>query len=281
VDWVDAVDEFQQRHRFSALSVAVVRKYQDDHGRALAAVVALYGLLALFPLSLVLVTVLGYALGNDPGLKTRLLGTAFGQFPVIRDQLTTNIHPLRGHGVGVAVGVLGVAWGALGVGRALQFAMEEIWEVSPEERAPLRHRLVQRAEFLAVLGLGLVVATAAAAAGSFLHRGPAAAVAGVALSAVVDIAVFLAVFRVLSPDRLSWGQLLPGALVAAGGWVLLQTAGGYLIGHVLRHASQLYGVFGLMLGLVFVLLLGAQLIVLAAEVNQVVDTGAWPRSLRG
>ena len=259
----------------------MLRKYQDDHGRALAAEVTLYGLLALFPLSLVLVTVLGYALGNDPGLRNRLLGTAFGQFPVVNDQLRTNIHTLRGHGLGVIVGGLGLVWGASGLGRALQFAMEVIWAKSRESRPPLTRRLLERFEFLAVLGVGLIGATVAAGVGSFLHRGPVAAVAGVAVSVVVDVAVFLAVFRVLSPPWLSWRQLLPGSLMAAAGWVLLQTLGSYFIGHLFRHASQLYGVFGLMLGLVFTLLFGAQLIVVAAEVNHVRATGSWPRRLRG
>jgi uncharacterized BrkB/YihY/UPF0761 family membrane protein len=42
-------DGFQQRHRGPALVWAVQRKYNDDRGGQLAALVAYYGFLSVFP----------------------------------------------------------------------------------------------------------------------------------------------------------------------------------------------------------------------------------------
>ena len=61
-------------------------------------------------------------------------------------------------------------------------------------------------------------------------------------------------------------------------WQVLQAIGGFLVGHYLRHTSQVYGVFAIVLGLLFWLYLGAQLTLYAAEVNVVAARRLWPRS---
>jgi len=64
-----AIDRFQQRHSVLGFPFGVVKKYGDDRGGRHAALLAHYGLLCLFPLLLVFVTVLSYALANDPRLQ--------------------------------------------------------------------------------------------------------------------------------------------------------------------------------------------------------------------
>jgi uncharacterized BrkB/YihY/UPF0761 family membrane protein len=48
----------------------------------------------------------------------------------------------------------------------------------------------------------------------------------------------------------------------------------------LRHTSELYGFFGIVLGLLFFLYLASQIMVYAAEVNVVRTRRLWPRSVR-
>ncbi|MBV8386413.1 MAG: YihY/virulence factor BrkB family protein, partial [Acidimicrobiia bacterium] len=55
--------------------------------------------------------------------------------------------------------------------------------------------------------------------------------------------------------------------------------GGYLVAHQLRHASQVYGFFGYVLGLVSWIFLVAQITIYAAEVNAVRAQKLWPRSI--
>ena len=64
-----ATDELQQRHAWLAVPVAVWKKFGDDQAGNLAALIAYYSFVAIFPLLLVLVTVLDLVLKNDPGLQ--------------------------------------------------------------------------------------------------------------------------------------------------------------------------------------------------------------------
>jgi uncharacterized BrkB/YihY/UPF0761 family membrane protein len=75
-----------------------MRRFGDDNGGALATVVAYNAFLALFPLLLVVVAVLGFLLGRDSGFQQRLLGSAVADFPIIGDQVQDNIQGLRGSG---------------------------------------------------------------------------------------------------------------------------------------------------------------------------------------
>jgi membrane protein len=76
-------DEYQQRHAWLAFPVAVLRKYDDDQAGSLAALLAYYAFVAIFPFLLILVTVLGWLLRDDPELQQRVLDSAVIDFPVI------------------------------------------------------------------------------------------------------------------------------------------------------------------------------------------------------
>ena len=80
-------------------------------------------------------------------------------------------------------------------------------------------------------------------------------------------------------QTLPFRELVPGALAAAVGWQALQTVGGYYVAHTLKHASQVYGLFGIVLGLLGFLYLAALVTLLCAEVNVVRARRLWPRSL--
>jgi virulence factor BrkB len=85
------------------------------------------------------------------------------------------------------------------------------------------------------------------------------ALANLVAAAAVNVGLFLLVFRVLTPRQIPTRQLVAGALVAGVAWQVLQAVGGYLVGQYLRHTSQVYGVFAIVLGLLFWLYLGARL----------------------
>ena len=55
--------------------------------------------------------------------------------------------------------------------------------------------------------------------------------------------------------------------------------GGYLLAHQLRHSTELYGTFAIVLGLLGFLFLAAQLSLYAAEINVVRTRRLWPRSI--
>jgi YihY family inner membrane protein len=100
-----------------------------------------------------------------------------------------------------------------------------------------------------------------------------------AASVLVNIAFFTIAFRVLTVRDVGWKQLLPGAVVAAVAWQVLQTVGGAYMTHQLDGMSDTYGTFAVVLGLLSWLYLQARIVLYAAEINVVLAGGLWPRGL--
>jgi YihY family inner membrane protein len=276
---VRRIDAFQQRHRPLAFGFGVVKKFGDDRGGQLAALLAYYGFLALFPLLLLLVTILGYVVGSNASASDAVLHSVLAEFPIIGDQLTQSVHPLHGSMAGVLVGGLGLVWGSLGAAQVLQHSMAEVWNVPGVSRPNFVTRLLRSALLLTVLGVSVVASTLLAALATFGGLSARSQVVAIASSVLVNAGVFVLGFRIATPRQIATRHLVPGALAGAVAWSVLQAAGGYLVGHQLRHAGELYGFFGSVLGLISWLYLGAQVAVYAAEINVVRARRLWPRSI--
>src|ERR1700693_2138156 len=110
-----SVDRLQQRCPWLGFPVAVWKKFGDDQAGHLAALIAYYAFASIFPLLLVLVTGLDLVLGHNPALRQKVLGSAFGQFPVIGAQLKSNVHSLPGTGLALVIGFVLTFLGTLGV----------------------------------------------------------------------------------------------------------------------------------------------------------------------
>lgn len=273
------VDRYQQQHAWLAVPFAIVRKFGDDKGGALTTLLAYNALFALLPLLLLLVTLLGYLLGHHPGLEQRVLNSALAEFPILGTQLERNIHALRANGIGLAVGIAGSLWGARGVTQAGQHAMAELWNIPGKDRPSFWTRQVRGLALLVVFALGLVATTLLTGLGSLGSRTVAFRLANLVLAAAVNVALYLLAFRVLTPRQIPTRQLVAGATVGGVAWQALLTVGGYLVGHNLKHASEVYGFFAVVLGLLSWLYLGAEVTLYAAEVNVVRARHLWPRSL--
>jgi membrane protein len=275
-DRLRALDRAQQRSPRLSFLAAVVKKFSDDQAGQLAALIAYYGFVSLFPLLLVLVTVLGFVLQGDPSEQKRILDGALGQFPLVSDQL--KLHSLTGSDVALAVGVLGSLLAGMGITGATQNAFNRIWSVPFKDRPNFLLARLRGLRMLAVLGtLSIVSTTAAGFVGSSSHAAPAV-VAGVLVAFAFNLALFMTAFKLLTAVEVPWRDLLPGVIVAVVCWQLLQHLGGFYVDHELKRTGPLYGVFALVLGLLAWLYLGAQLTIFAAEINVVRLRRLWPRS---
>ena len=84
------LDATQQRYRPTAFVFGVVKKYGDDNGGALASNLAYSAFVSIFPLLLILTTVLGLVASVDPSVRTEVLNAVAGQVPLIGKTLTGN-----------------------------------------------------------------------------------------------------------------------------------------------------------------------------------------------
>ena len=275
-----AVDRFQQGHRPPAFLFGVVKKYGDDRGGQLAALIAYYGFVSIFPLLLLLVTVLALFVGPDSSLAHRIERSAFEQFPVIGQNLGASIKALHRNSTwGLLVGVLGLLWGAQGAIQNAQHAMAQVWNVPNVVRPNFWVRLVRSLLMMLGLGLFLVLSSTAATLSGSIH-GPSIVVkAGIlVVSLCLNVALFTMAYRVLTPKQVATRELFPGVFLGAFGWSLLQFFGTLVVGH-LRHTSQVYGFFSIVLTLVAWIYLGTQLFLYSAEVNVVLHRRLWPRAM--
>ena len=278
-----AVDDFQRRHPALAFAVGVWVKFRDDKAGNLAALIAYYAFAALFPLLLVLATVLDIVLRNDPELRSRLLTSALSQYPVIGPQIKASLGSLPGAGLPLVIGALLLLFGARGVARAMQNALWEIWGIAEAERPRFPRAQFGGIALVLVVGLGFTVTTflsgLASGAGHVLG-GVGSAAGAVAVALVLNFWVFWLGFRIAAGFRVGWRDLRTGAALAAVCWQVLQVAGGYVVSHQLRRASELYGTFGIVLGLLTWLFVQAEVTLYAAEVDVVRARRLWPRSVR-
>src|ERR1700724_1728605 len=131
---VGGVDAFQRRHRWAGLPLAVLYKFADDQGTYLAAQITYYGFVAVFPLLLLLATILGYALHGNPHLQRQVLDSALAQFPVIGSQITADIRSFHGSIAGLVIGMLGCVYGGLGIVQAVQNTLNRGWDAPRDSR---------------------------------------------------------------------------------------------------------------------------------------------------
>jgi membrane protein len=277
--WLRRLDRLQQRHALLGFPLAVIRKFGDDQAGNLAALLAWNAFVSIFPLLLVLVTVLGIALGGHPQLQQQVLHSALADFPIIGTQLQSNVHSLNRTGIGLAVGLIGTFLGTRGVASAAQNAFNAIWEVPHKRRPGFPFNMLRSLALVIGFGTGILITTTLSGLGGGVGTvGAAARIAAIGISFVLNVGLFWAAFRLATAPDVPWRDLRLGAILAAAVWEILQTVGGYLVTHELRHANQVYGLFGIVLGLTSWLYLQAQLTLYIVEADVVRTRGLWPRA---
>ena len=155
--FVDTLDRAQRKRSFLGVPVGVFFKFVDDQGPYLAAIVSFYATLAIFPILLLATSIFGFVLQGNPDLQEQVLNSTLATFPIIGEQLGRP-ERLQGSTGGVIVGVLAATYGSLGLGQALQNALNVAWSVprnnrpnpdraaAPEPRAPADVGRVRRGD---------------------------------------------------------------------------------------------------------------------------------------
>ncbi len=273
---VRRLDRFQQRHDALAVAAATLKKFGDDSASTFATSIAFYAFFSLFPLLLVLMTILGFVLAGDPSALKAVKDSVLGNFPVIGDTLRNE--QLAGSGVALVIGILLSLWAGLGVTGAAKNAFDRVWDIPRHEREGFLQTKLRGILLLIVLGVLFVIASGASGLVAYGVGGTLLFALGVAISILLNLCLFMASFKLLCTADIAWRALLPGAVIAAVLWEVLQLAAGAYIGHISKNHSA-YGTFALVLGFLAWLHIGTQMMVYCAELNSVLARRAWPKPL--
>ncbi len=272
-------DDYQQRKPALALPLGVVKKFSEDEGGSMVSLIAYRAFFSLFPLLLLMTTILGYVLAGDEELRKEVVNSTLSQFPIIGNQLKGGT--LSGSGIALAVGIVGSVLAGLGVVLETEQTFNRCWGVPKAGERGFVGSRVRAIGLLVILGGLAVVSTVISglAAGGADFLGAGGEVAGLAIATALNLVVFGAVFRLLTTDTVETRALIPGVIVATVGWEILQVAGGWYISHEVKNASAVYGTFALVIGLLAWIHLGAMFVVLGAETNVVRTRKLWPRAM--
>jgi membrane protein len=276
---IGRLDRFQQRHPVVGLPLAVFYKYFDDGGGNLAAQITYYAFVSLFPLLLLASTILGIVLAGHPDLQARVLDSALAQLPVVGEDLQRP-EGIGGGATGLVIGIAGALYGAMGVGQAVQNAVNTAWTVPRNDRPNPFAARGRSIVLLAVIG-GDVIGTTALAGivGAADFIGPLSRVAVLLGSLVIHAAAFGFVFRFGTTRPLTWRDVLPGACLGALVWLAMQYVGVAYVGRTVDSASGTNGVFAVVLGLLAFLYLTSVLVLLCLELDVVLVDRLHPRTL--
>ncbi|WP_187365725.1 YihY/virulence factor BrkB family protein [Trebonia kvetii] len=276
---IRSIDRTQQRFRPTAFVFGVTKKFGDDNGGVLVANLTYTAFVTIFPLLLVLVTILGLVAAGSPGFRQGVVDAVAHQVPLIGKELTGNVHQLKKSSlIGLIIGLATLIWGTTGLAQAGLFTMEQVWNLPGPARPGFLPRVARSLLFLVLLGLVVAATTLLAGLSTFGHNALGWVILAEAADVTVNAGMCFIGFRILTPRGVPWRDLLPGAVAAGICWTVLQVLGAYLVHHFL-HSDSVYGIFATVLGLVAWLYLAARITVYCAEINVVLARRLWPRSI--
>jgi uncharacterized BrkB/YihY/UPF0761 family membrane protein len=280
---VSSVDEFQRRHPVLGFPLAVVYKYFDDQGPYLASALTYYAFIAIFPLMLLGTSILGIILRGEPNWQEAILDSALAQFPIIGDELGRP-EGLQGSFAGVAVGGVAALYGAMGLGQALQNTQHVAWSVPRNSRPNPVYARVKTLVLLVTAGFSLlavsIVSTVASTTDLFTEALGTGLKVVLPVLTIAVVGTFLTLlFRYAATGQHSFLRAAPGGFTLAVMWQGLQYAGAAYVDRVLVDTTSMTKTFGLVLGLIGFLWIGAVMAVLAMEINVVLARRLWPRAL--
>jgi membrane protein len=281
------LDEFQQRHVWAAFPYAVVKKFGEDQGGNLAALLSYYAFLSIFPLLLVFITIVGFLTPVDASAQSSVMSALNKYLPFLSSSSGGgNLQTLQAakSGVALVVGIVLALWSGLAVANAAQTAFNGVYDVAYVDRPNIIIR-VARSLLVVLVGAVLLMTTllggfvtGATRLGYF--PGMLTRVLAAAVIVAIDIVLFVFLFHWLTARDVRWRDALPGALIAAIAFAALQFLAGALYTHFVTSAGKTYGSFATVIGMLSFFYLLARIMLLCAEVNVVRQFGLYPRAVK-
>lgn len=279
-DQFKLVREIKKRPRLHFIYLLIkntILEFNRDGCLHMSGGIAFFGIFSIFPLLLIIISLLGFKLGNQDtiqGIIPFLKGIAPSQAEVVLQNVDT-IARDRGK-LGVA-GLLILLWTGRGLFLALEYSLNRAWG-TPSTRSVIGRNLV--AFFLIVmicliLGISLVASAVIAYLTQLqipwlnfsLHQiSNWVTIYKWLVSTFLVFSVFLLLFKVLPHTRVTFKEILPGVLFSTICWKLAEF--GYIwYMKNMANLSAIYGSIGGILGVMLLFYIASIVFLLGAEFN--------------
>lgn len=242
----------------------VINAARADRITFIAASIAFYAVISIFPLLLLLLVVGSVFAGET--LAQTVIDIAEGLFtPQVLLTLQDAIDSDTGRGGAGVVGVVVLVWSGLRVFRGLDIAFSVVYGTAdqPSFIRSIIHSLI----VLVALGAGMAIIVLVQTAGAMLQISGALAVFSPLLVLLALTILFYPLYFVFPGVTQSPTEVLPGTVFAAFGWTVL----GELFGLYAAHAGAyaLFGIVGAFLLLLMWFYFGAIILLVGVVINAV------------
>jgi membrane protein len=238
-------------------------RYQRTQGDLMAAGVTYFVFLGLFPVLLLIASIIGLFLAGNELLQAELFAAIRDAFPgTVGRQLVRQLRgAIDGAGFIGLIALAGSLYAGLRAMDKLRIGMERIWKGHVDPPDVLRDNLQ---DLIALVALGVVGLTSLGLTGGVTQAtswvldllgladepgfGLLTWVLGIGLAVAVDVVVFLWLLRVVPSVNHPLRLLLPGALFGAAGVEVLKLIGGFYLSLISDSvtASAFGGAVGLL-----------------------------------
>lgn len=265
---MERLKRLAERWPWLRVPLGVQEKVGEVNGGPTASAATLTFFVAIFPLIIVAIAVIGFVAAGNEDFTTNLIDDlgVDGSAADAIDRAVANAQDSRQ--AASVIGLVGLAWSGLGVAAAVSLTVNAPWQ---RKAAGLKTKAIGVGWLLGatVLGAGAI------ASGALLNRAPEVvprwltSIGLIAAGLIVEMLFFLWTFWILGPRKVPWRALVPGAILGALGFEVLKIVGTVLVPRMVSSSSALYGSLGVVLALLGWLAFFARLIIYSSTLNVV------------
>ena len=259
----------RQRVTFADVLGETISGYRRNRLGRVAALLAHYGFLSIFPLLACFSTVLAFVLQDNKALQESIVDSTISQIPVIGQQLQADPTSLQGSGFVLIASLLIAIWAGLKAFVVAQTAIDDIDGLERHQRLGAVGGRLRALAIIVVIGVSQTIT--AVAAGFLSASGLRLDTKSVLLlvSVLLNIGLVGITFELLSTMSHSWREIAPGAAFTGSCYGVLQLVGTVVVGRAIIRATPMYGTFATVIGLLTWLSLHAVLALIGYQLNVV------------
>lgn len=271
---VEQLDRWSLRHAFTRISRRAIGGFLAHEALQFAGSMAYFGVLSIFQL-LILAVVVGSLFLGDGAAREFVIDQVRAGTPLDADTIAGVIDAaIESRGSITVIGFGFLLWSGLGIFSALSSGISRAFDNAPP-RSFLKDKLVGLL-LMAITGLlsigslaiGIVTGILQQAAGDVLSRVPGGGTAvwliGLLLPVFLIFLAFWIIYRVVPNRPVTWGEVLPGAVVAALLWTVLRFGFTWYATSVANYESA-FGPISTAITLLVFLYFASVIVLLGAE----------------
>ena len=252
------------RWAWAERALQVQERFSEVHGGYLAAAITFAAFTSLFPLLLVATAVLGWLSFRNVDVAGEIIGRlglpSDGEASAaVTEAIRTAEQSRR---VAGPLGVAGLLWSGLGLVAAIQYAFDNVWQVTGRG-------VIDKLRGLTWLGGSAGLFLASFALSAALNFVPALAPLTVLVGLPLGLGLWLWTMKSLTNVSIGWRAHLRGAIIGAVGFEVLKAIGSVYIPRAVGSSSALYGSIGVVFAILAWLFFFGRLAVYASVLNVV------------